>query len=362
MKITSIEARPVSLVVNPALAIVSAAGTHPESHYVVIHIHTDEGVTGIGEATLAPVWSGESQGGALHAIERILTPVLKSKDPMRVREIMAAVDRALIGNPFTKAAVEMALLDLTGKALGVPVSQLLGGAQRSPAIPLKFSIGAFAPKEAARIAQHAAEIGLKAVKVKVGLDVRSDIERVEAVRSTLGEGFQIGVDANAGWTESDATRAIVPLERLRVNAFEQPLWRGEFRGCARLRRKTSIPIMLDESIFTPQDAMEAIREECCDLISVYPGKNGGILRSMEIAQMAATAGIECIIGSNLEMDLGSAAMLQLAVSMPALCGAVNHDIIGPLYYQQHLTKQPIEYAKGCALVPQGTGLGVELER
>ncbi|PYU76550.1 MAG: mandelate racemase/muconate lactonizing protein, partial [Acidobacteria bacterium] len=92
------------------------------------------------------------------------------------------------------------------------------------------------------------------------------------------------------------------LERLNVNAIEQPLRRGDFQGCLRLRRRTSIPIMLDESVFTRQDAMEAIRANACDLISIYPGKNGGILRSLEIAEMAATAGLQCTIGSNLEMD------------------------------------------------------------
>ena len=92
--------------------------------------------------------------------------------------------------------------------------------------------------------------------------------------------------------------------------------------------------MLDESIFTPRDALEAIREDACDLISIYPGKNSGILRSLEIAQMAAAAGLQCTIGSNLEMDLGTAAMLHLAVAVPQLSTAVDHDIIGPLYYEQ----------------------------
>lgn len=358
MKITSVEAIRTSLVVNPKLAIVSAAGAHPESHYLVVRVRTDEGVEGVGEATLAPVWSGETQGGALVATEKILTPALVGQDPRNVRSLAAVMDRALIGNPFTKAAIEMALLDTAAKSAGTRVCNLLGGAQRPEAIPLKFSIGAFSPSEAARIAGHAVQLGLHAVKVKVGLDIRTDIERVSAVRAEVGEEFSVAVDANGGWTESEATLALRDLEKLNVNAFEQPLRRGDFRGCARLRAKTRIPIMLDESIFTAQDAMEAIRTDCCDLISIYPGKNGGILRSLAIAEMAHAAGLECIIGSNLEMDLGSAAMLHLAVAMPALCETVAHDIIGPLYYTEHLTDKPIRYEGGCALLPEGTGLGV----
>lgn len=359
MKITHVDFWNTSLVVNPKLAIVSAAGTHPESHYLTVRLQSDDGSEGYGEATLAPVWSGESQGGAREAIERLLAPVLIGQDPRNVRALSLAMDRVLIGNPFTKAALEMALLDLSAKSLKTPVHTLLGGPVRADSIPLKFSIGAFAPKEAAQVAAHAVSIGLKACKVKVGLDRRTDIERVRAVRSEVGDDFPIAVDANGGWTESEASLALPDLERLGVNAFEQPLRRGHFRGCARLRARTAIPIMLDESIFTPQDALEALRLDCCDLISIYPGKNGGILKSMAIAEMAAAAGLECVIGSNLEMDLGAAAMLHLAVSVPALSSKVAHDIIGPLYYEKHLTSTRIQFEGGCALLPKGVGLGVD---
>lgn len=358
MKITSIDTIAASLVVNPRLAIVSAAGKHPQSDYLVIRISTDEGIEGFGEATVAPVWSGETQAGAAAAIRSILAPALIGSDPRDIRRIAVLMDRALIGNHFTKAALEMALLDLSAKALHTRVCALLGGPQRAEAISLKFSIGAFPASEAARVARHAADLGLRGVKVKVGLDVRSDIERVQAVRGELGEAFPIAVDANAGWTEGEATRALPVLEELNINAFEQPLRRGDFDGCARLRARTRIPIMLDESVFTARDALEAIRANSCDLISIYPGKNGGILRSLAIAELADAAGLKCIIGSNLEMDLGSAAMLHLAVAMPALCTTVAHDIIGPLYYTERLTGNPIHFEDGCACVPSGPGLGV----
>jgi L-alanine-DL-glutamate epimerase-like enolase superfamily enzyme len=358
MKITSIDTFPTSMVVNPRLAIVSAAGAHPRSDYLIVRIRTDEGGEGFGEATVAPVWSGETQAGASAVIRNILAPALIGKDPRNTRRLAAIMDRALIGNPFTKAALEMALLDVSAKALNTRVCALLGGPQREEAIFLKFSIGAFSPSEAARVARHAADLGLGAVKVKVGLDLSSDIERVRAVRSELGESFSIAVDANAGWTESEATQALPALEKLNINAFEQPLRRGDFQGCARLRARTRIPIMLDESIFTIADALEAIRADSCDLISIYPGKNGGILRSMAIAELADAAGLKCIIGSNLEMDLGSAAMLHLAPAMPALCTTVAHDIIGPLYYTEHLSRNPIQFQDGCARVPTGVGLGI----
>jgi muconate cycloisomerase len=361
MNISSVEAIPIWQVVNPQLAIISAAGKHPESHYIAVKIHTDNGLTGYGEGTVAPGWSGETQIGGIHIVREIFAPLLAGQDPLRIAHLMRRMDRMVYGNPFIKAAVEMALLDIAARSFEIPVHALLGGASRAPEIGLKFSIGAFPPKEAARVASHAMEIGLKAVKVKVGLDVAEDVARVEAVRSTVGQNIRVAVDGNGGWTESDARRAIPHLERLNVNAIEQPLRRGDFRECARLRQRTSIPLMLDESIFTPQDALEAIRQDACDLISVYPGKNGGILRSLEIARMANAAGMECTIGSNLEMDLGSAAMLHLAIAMPGLAESVDHDIIGPLYYDKQFTHNPIQFHDGRAVVPYGPGLGVDLD-
>jgi muconate cycloisomerase len=361
MKIVSVETMRVSQRVRPDLAIVSAAGLHPESHYLFIEIRTDEGVAGHGEATLAPVWSGENQASAEQIIREIITPLLIGRDPHCLNALTDSVDRLLIGNPFTKAAVEMALVDLVAKTLRVPAYVLLGGPRRDLEIRVKFSIGAFSPVEAARVARHAVALGLSAVKVKVGFDVTQDVARVEAVRSEVGAGFRVGVDANGGWTESDVARAIPHLERLNVNFIEQPIRRGDFRGCARLRQRTSIPIMLDETIFTRQDALEAIRSDACDLISIYPGKNGGIFRSLEIAQMAAAAGLQCVIGSNLEMDPGSAAMLHLAVAAPSLAITVDHDIIGPLYYEQHLTTTPIRYENGCAIIEQRPGWGIAIE-
>ena len=119
------------------------------------------------------------------------------------------MDRALIGNPFTKAGVEMALFDLVGKALGVNATVLLGGARRPGRIPLKFSIGAFEPSRAAKVAATAVEkLGLRAVKVKVGLNIETDLERVQEVRSAVGANIPVAVDGNGGWTVADTLAAL----------------------------------------------------------------------------------------------------------------------------------------------------------
>ncbi|MGH9405702.1 MAG: mandelate racemase/muconate lactonizing enzyme family protein [Terriglobia bacterium] len=336
-------------------------GEHKFSHCAIAIIRTDGGLEGVGEANAGPRWSGESQAGALAAIKEILAPALLGRDPLHISDLSARMDRELVGNPFARASLEMALFDLAGKALRVPAGILLGGPRRSPEIPLRFSIGAFTPEKAAHVAESAAAQGLRAVKVKVGLDVAGDIERVRAVRRALGDGFPVGVDANAGWRENEALAAIPHLEHLGINVIEEPVRRGDFRSAARLRRRTRIPIMLDESIFTAEDAINAIRFDACDIVSIYPGKNGGIARSFQIAVIAAAAGLECTIGSNLEWEFGSAAMLHLAVAIPNLSQRVCHDIIGPLYHTRHVGTE-LKFGNGCARVPDGVGLGIELDR
>ncbi|MFN0167920.1 MAG: mandelate racemase/muconate lactonizing enzyme family protein [Bryobacteraceae bacterium] len=362
MKITEIVARPHTVTVNPAIAIRSSLGHHRISRYVLVTVKLEGGHTGIGEATVMPVWSGETQESALSNIQTILAPALAGTDARDITAALATMDRILYNHWFTKAAIEMALYDAVARSLGVPVWQLFGGRRRDPGIWLKMSIGAFPPDDAARIAVNAKSQGLRGCKVKVGTDVRSDLDRVGAVRDAVGPDFRVGVDSNGGWTEAETVAALAGLERLNVNMIEQPLSRGgnEFLACARIRQRTHIPIMLDESIFTIEEAMEAIRWDACDIISIYPGKNGGMYRSTQIAKMAEAAGMECVIGSNLEWDIASSAMLQVAVSIPNLSERVDHDIIGPLY-QEPVTDPPLRIADGRSWVPEGPGLGLALK-
>lgn len=360
MRIESITARPVTLDVNPDIFIQSSLGKHRQSPYVLVTVKTTDGVEGYGEATVMPRWSGETQQSAMAAIENLLAEPLKGVEVCDINEALQIMDNQIHDNQFTKCAIEMAMIDAWGKTLGVPAWKLLGGRRRDPGIALKISIGAFPPDEAARRVMIAKNRGFKACKVKVGIDVKTDLERVAAIREAVGADFPVGVDSNGGWNESEAISALAGLEKLNVNMIEQPLPRWDFRGTARLRERTHIPIMIDEGIFTAAHALQAIREESCDIISIYPGKNGGIRRSIEIAEMAHHAGLECVIGSNLELDLATSAMLQVAVTIPNLSTRVNHDIIGPFYYLDHITTPVIRIEDGRAWVPEGPGLGLSI--
>lgn len=363
MKIISVKTFPITLTVRPDFYIVSSAGAHAISRYVIVAITTDEGLTGWGEATVVPLWSGETQGGAIAMIKDYFVPMLLGKDPSDiavVREIATQMD-AMIDNPFTKAAVEMALLDLVGKRQRKPIYDLLGGAKNGLQIPIKFSIGLREPDDAADIAAGKVKQGFTAIKLKVGPDADKDLARVKAVREAIGPKVKLNVDVNGGWTVDQAIAQTRRYEPFNLEYVEQPTPRWDIEAMARVRQAVAVPIMADESVFSIWQAEQVISKRAADLISIYPGKNGGILKSKKICEMAGDAGIGCHLGSNLEWDIGTAAMCHLAAACSNVqVGRFPVDILGPLYYTVKPRSRPVRFDSGQVSVPAGDGLGVEI--
>jgi L-Ala-D/L-Glu epimerase / N-acetyl-D-glutamate racemase len=360
MKITQTLTFPITLRVRHEFYIVSSAGTHPISRYVLVAVETDEGLIGWGEATVVPCWSGETQGGAVALINDYFAPMLSGRDPGEFESLVKEMD-SVLDNPFAKAAVEMALLDLVGKKEKRPIHEFLGGAKNPLEIPIKFSIGLREPEETAKIAADKVREGFTAIKIKVGPDPEKDLRRVEAVRKAVGPVTRLNIDVNGGWSVEQTLREIPRYEKFNLEYIEQPTPRWDIEGMAKVRSESSVPIMADESVFTFWQAEQVIAKQAADLISVYPGKNGGILKARKICKMAEDAGIGCHLGSNLEWDIGTAAMCHLA----AACSNVQVekfpvDILGPLYYAIHPRTNPIHFQKGCVSVPSGPGLGIEM--
>ena len=313
MPITSVTAEPMFGRVRPEVAIVSSLGEHLVGNYVLVRIADSSGHVGLGEASVTSVWSGDTQTGTLAMVREVLAPLVVGAEASDVDWIMRRLDRAAFANSFAKTAIEMALLDLQGKQLGVPAYQLLGGrdtagqsaGEADRGVRLKFVIGKVEPSVAAERAAGMVRLGWRAIKVKVGHDPAADVERLRAVRDAIGAETFLSVDANGGYTVDQAVWAAVRFEQLGVALFEQPTRRGDHRAMAAVRRKSGLPIMADESVFTPLDALEIIRHDAADVLSLYPGKHGGIRNTQTIARMAEAAGVICTIGSNLEREVAT---------------------------------------------------------
>ncbi len=361
MKITQVEPIPVCVPLKKGMTAKTAHGEHVTSPYVLVRVYTDEGIIGLGEATISGLWSGETQAGTVAAIADYIAPVLIGKDPRDINSIRRAMDFMIKLNPFSKSAVEMAMWDIAGKATGLPVYQLLGGKVRDR-IRIKLVVWARDVEQSVKMASDHLALGATCIKVKTGLDPSSDIARVQAVRRCIGTDVPLTIDSNCGWTIQQARYCLNALAPERLLLAEQPIPAGDPVAMAELRRDFGIPIMADESVFTLQDAWQLTLHRAADILSIYPGKHGGIAGAAEIVAVAKAAGLRCTIGSNLELGIGTAAMLHVAAAFPEIdTDTFPADTIGPFYHDFDLIKTPLQLGPPYAQVPTGPGLGVELD-
>lgn len=338
--------------------IVGGGGVHDRSPFLLVRVRID-GIEGVGEVSGTHGWSGEGFETADAAIHEVLAPALKGME-LLPNVVRPAMDKALAGFPFTKAGIEMACWDGLGKALGTSVSTLLGGAIRN-SVMSKFSISGTAPEQAAAIAKSAWEAGFRKFKVKVGTGLSKDLDRVAAVRAALGDDVSLAVDANGGWTLSEARKALQPLEEMRITAIEQPLSPGSLPEIARLRTHSNIPFLLDESVWSARDVLTVTQLGAADAVNVYVGKAGGILGALETVKVAQSAGIGATMGSNLELGIGHAAIMQvLSISNGFDLTTYPPDIAAPMYYVEDLVEPGFTIKEGEVPVASGPGLGVRL--
>lgn len=362
MRISAIETYPVRIPLKPERRMITALGRHDVSEYLLVRLLTDEGIEGAGEATVSPLWSGETVWGAQALIDRVLAPAVIGCDPADAIEIDRRLDRAAAHNWFAKSAIEMACWDVQGRAAGKPVYELLGGAQRARSVRSRFSMGAYEPARAAERARQLVAAGFTTLKVKVGTDAAQDVERVRAVREAAGPIPDLTIDANCGWLTETAIECVWAMSDCRVVLVEQPTPDGDYEALAEVRRKIEPEVMADDICFNLMHAKELVRQACCDVISLYPGKNGGIRKSLVMATFAAQHGVACTIGSNLELDVATAAMGHLVVACRNMqVERYPGDMLGPDYHEFSIAKNPIRIAGPMTTVPDGPGLGVDVD-
>ncbi len=348
----------------------------PIGRYVILRIETDDGITGLGEAPAILSWGGENQRYAgedpeivCHLV-KFLSPKLIGRDPTDIKGALAMMDEGVRGFPYTKAMIESALLDITGKAAGIPVYQLLGGAART-SIPVCHSVGVAAPEKAADMALRVVEDGIKHLQIKVPGDPATDLAIVKAIRKAVGDDIQMHPDINRGY--KDAKTAINSARAMTAEAgiwaIEQPVEGIDMM--ARITAAVDIPVIVDEGCWTSFDAMEIARRNSADILSIYFTKAGGLIRSMEIGAIGRAAGMPMNVNGSLEGGVGNAANLHLSAALEGqvLPGVITVNTlkgreqtkVGGVFYTDDIITEPFAYADGCLTVPNKPGLGVELD-
>jgi muconate/chloromuconate cycloisomerase len=330
-------------------------------NFAFVKVTTAEGLTGWGEAAClgGPTWSEESSESVAATITRYIAPWLVGADAASIETVRREMARRVQGNPFARAAVEMALWDLNGRALGVPVHRLLGGRVRDR-VPLSWSLAVDDSDAEISEARAKVALGHRIFKIKTGAHpLAHDIERVRRIREAVGPDVALRVDANQGWDRATALSAIHALEPYRLDFVEQPLPRWDFEGMAEIGRRVTVPIMADESCFTPHDALAIARLGGVSILALKVTKSAGLAGTMAIARIAEAAGLGAYVGCMIETSLGTAAYLHLALAAaPVTWGC---ELFGPLLLAGDVVRTPVSYADGAILALDGPGLGVEVD-
>lgn len=299
-----------------------------------------------------------------------LLPAIKGADPADLAVIHERMDRVVKGNPYAKAALDIACHDAAGRALGIPVWRLLGGRRRE-GIEIAHSLGIMPVAACVEEAAEAVAEGARTIKCKTGLDPRRDVELVAALRERLGDEVQIRVDANEGYaTVHEAVSVTRAQQQHGIFVCEQPL--AGARGLAEVARRVDVPVMADESAWTVHDILELRELGAAECFSCYVTKPGGLWRARQQAELAAALGFYCDIGGSIESGIGTAANLHLGVSLerailPSVC-AVTHlagfeggPQVAGVYYRDDVIAEPLRFQDGRLLCPEGPGLGVQVD-
>jgi o-succinylbenzoate synthase len=307
--IQQIEVYSVTLAYKEPFRIAPEAST--ESNNIVVKIVTDFGVTGFGESSPSGRVTGETTQTVIQVLDN-LAPKLIGMCPLRIEQNIELMDSIVDGNPAAKAAIDIALHDILGKTARKPLYMLIGGYRTE--VLTDLTLGIKSPKEMAKDAVKAVKKGFKALKVKVGVDPAEDVERVKLIREAVGNDIKIRIDANQGWTPKQAIEALNKMEKFNIQFAEQPTPATDIKELAKVKKNSPIPIMADESVHSPEDALRVIQAEAVDLINIKLMKSGGINKAKKIAAIAEAARISCMIGCMGESEIGIAAGVHLAAA------------------------------------------------
>jgi L-alanine-DL-glutamate epimerase-like enolase superfamily enzyme len=293
---------------------VTTYGKEPTTrNHIIVMIESDCGVTGIGEACPLPFTEDDDPIKIKNHIDRVLSPFLIGKNPVDQDVFSRLTDKFPEVGGTARTGVDIALHDLTGKIRGVSLYEILGGRVRDE-VEIAAVLGIGTPNSIANEAAEQIAQGMRSVKIKVGLDVDHDIETLKSVRERLGDSARIRADANTGYNFNQAQKFLKVAEQLNLEYLEQPLATDDYEGFSRLRKESNVHLLADESLYTYEDAMKLVESEAVDFFGIKLIKHGGIFQSKRIARLAEENGIECVMISPWETQIGVSAAVHLVLS------------------------------------------------
>jgi L-Ala-D/L-Glu epimerase len=331
---------------------------------VFVRLRLEDGTVGYGEGVPRAYVTGETVDSALEALVDRQAPVLlgrKLGDPEDVpglaEEIPATAPDGRLDHA-ARCALELALLDAAGKHFVVPVSEWLDGTP-SPEVNYDVVLPFSSPKKVAALALVIRALGVRQVKAKVGSNLHKELASLKVLRRVLGPGADLRVDANCAWTADEAIEVIERLRRFGVKAVEQPVAGDDLDGLRKVTAQVDEAIIVDESLRTIDEARRLVEAQACDAFNIRVSKNGGLLSSLRIAQIAADAGLFCVVGAQVgESGILSAAGRHLAAHIGP---RYLEGSAGRLLLKEDVTKENVlPGRRGRARTPTAPGLGVHV--
>jgi L-alanine-DL-glutamate epimerase-like enolase superfamily enzyme len=352
MKITDIMYERLKVKFNKPFVV--AIGVVEYGETMIVKVTTDEGITGYGEASPFSPVTGETLDSVPVALN-LFKPALLGANPVELEKIHTIMNRLTVGNTSAKAGIDIALYDIIGKRMGIPVYKLLGGYRNSFETDMTVGIGA--PEVMAQDALEYVSDGFKIIKVKAGISAADDVRAIKLIREAVGPDIHLRVDANQGWDVNTAIRVMEAYERYGVEAVEQPLVHWDIDGLAYVRAHTRIPIMADESLHSPQDAMKLAKKQAVDVFNIKLMKSAGIYPAMRINAIGESCGIPCMLGCMIETRLGITASASVVAAQKNITEA---DLDSFVHYNDGVISGGFTLEGSVITMSEKPGLGVDV--
>lgn len=327
----------------------------------VVRITASGGAVGLGNIDPTPGYSKENTEDHLRVLRDKLAPLLSGMDPANVHRILEKIEPAVPGFLDSKAAIEMACVDLAARAAGMPVYTYLGGAVKDRLL-FNAWIGILPPEQAAKETLEWKRKGFRSAKIKVGGNIEADRDRIEAIREAVGPEFHLRIDANAGYDADTSIKLAKMVAPYKLQLFEQPVPADDIAGMARVRRAANavgLPIMADESVLDHASLINIIKMDAADIVKVKVMKQGGFLNTRRMIATAEAAGIRCVVGHGFGLGVNTMAEIMLAATSQNVIDGL--ECVGPLKTRDDIVTHKLDLNAGSLLLPAGPGLGVTLD-
>ena len=354
MKITDIKLAKISIPLRVPFKTALRSVNSVED--VIVEIITDTGEVGFGEAPPTGVITGDTTGAIIGAIRDHIAKSIIGMDIDNLEDVLQTIQRCIVHNTSAKAAVDMAVWDLYGKLYGIPVHKLLGGARKEITTDITISVNP--PEVMAADTRDAVRRGYDCLKVKVGVSPELDVARLSAVREAAGDDVLIRIDANQAWTPKQAVRILNEMQEkgLKIELVEQPVKAADIEGLKYVTERSYVPVLADESVFSPEDALRIMQNHAADYINIKLMKCGGLTNALKIVSAAEIYGVECMLGCMLEGKVSVNAAVELACAKKII---TKIDLDGPVLCREDPILGGAVFNEKTITVSDAPGMGIE---